>query len=273
MLRKKNYFLFFLFQSFLAFAQPKDTLVVNIVPSTGDQTAKVQRLLGTKTNKFLKLKFQKGLYNFAGNLRSESENTMIECVPGAVFHFSSEISSGILVTHSNFTISGATIKGNGKSAKDFYTGYGVLLNGASNCVIKNCTFVNISGNYIFFHPSAGTKGCSNILIKNNIFRNPAFDLGKNGDEAAIMLGYSGEGYEHNHNIIEDNDIDGGLRIKIGIGIIAHGHHNIIQNNTVSNYRNYGILAYESQYFDNTLSNTFIEGNTIRNIGSIFRTKL
>lgn len=262
----------FLIKSLLTFAQPKDTLVMNVVPGAGDQTAKVQRLLGTKTNKFLKLKFQKGLYNFAGNLRSESENTMIECVPGAVFRFSSEINSGILVTHSNFTISGATIKGNGKSAKDYYTGYGVLLNGASNCVIKNCTFENISGNNIFFYPSGDTKGCSNNLIKNNIFRNPAFDLGKNGDEAAIMLGYSGEGYQHNNNVIQDNDIDGGFRIKIGIGIIGHGRHNIIQNNTVSNCRNYGILAYESQYFDTTLSNTFIEGNTVRNIGEYFPNK-
>jgi hypothetical protein len=47
-------------------------------------------------------------------------------------------------------------------------------------------------------------------------------LGEIGDDAGILLGYSGDGYFHENNIITNNEIDGNNILKIGAGIIGHG---------------------------------------------------
>ncbi|WP_449401097.1 right-handed parallel beta-helix repeat-containing protein [Chryseobacterium wanjuense] len=117
-----------------------------------------------------------------------------------------------LAAHSNFTLKNAHIKGNGKTAADFYTGYGVLLYGADNCNIADNTFDSISGNGVLILPSPN-KGCSNNIVRNNTFINHIFNITKNGDESAIMMGYSGKNYSHDNNLIEKNTISEMILLK------------------------------------------------------------
>lgn len=259
----------FLFISITTFAQVQDTITVTISKrDTKNDTKIFQDALNKKEGKALKILVKKGLYNVDSNLSTSRSNTSIVFEKGAAIYFSSNISSGFAILHDNFSLYQAYIKGNGVSAKDFYTGYGVLLNGVSGCIIKESTFENISGNNILFYPKSNVIGCSNNKIIGNIFIKPVFDLGSNGDESAIMLGYSGEGYKHNDNIVKDNVIDCDYKLKIGLGMISHGKNNLFENNKINNCRNYGIVVYESKDKDSTLSNNIVKLNTIHNIGEV-----
>lgn len=262
-------FLFFLFCGILIPAQKLvgDTLFISVSPM-GDAANLLQQALNNRTGRVLKISVKKGTYNFSKNLATARPNTIIDCEPGVIFRFSSELSSGIAVTHDGFTIKNAEISGNGKSAKDFYSGYGILLNAASNCKILYCKFQNISGNAILLYPS-GDKGCSNNVISSNAISKPTFNISKAGDESAIMLGYSGKGYMHNNNLIEKNTVDGGNILKIGIGFIGHGNNNIFKDNLVSNCLAYGIVNYESAVNGNAMVGNKILDNIISNIGEIY----
>ncbi|WP_089755956.1 right-handed parallel beta-helix repeat-containing protein [Chryseobacterium soldanellicola] len=261
-------FLFILISG-IAFAQLQDTVTVIVTKKTANNDTKIfQDALNRKEGKALKILVKKGLYNVDSNLSTSRAHTSIVFEKGAVIYFSSNTNSGFAVLHDNFSLYQAYIKGNGISAKDFYTGYGVLLNGVTGCVIKKSTFENISGNNILFYPKSTVIGCSNNKIIENTFIKPVFDLGNNGDESAIMLGYSGEGYKHNNNIIKDNVIDCNYTLKIGLGMISHGKNNLFENNKISNCRNYGIILYESKDKDSTLSDNILRLNTIHNIGEV-----
>lgn len=61
-------------------------------------------------------------------------------------------------------------------------------------------------------------------------------------------------------------IDGNFTLKIGIGLIGHGNHNIIKKNTIKNVLAYGILLYESKNLGYTLYDNEIVENTVLNIG-------
>ncbi|HXH99846.1 MAG TPA: right-handed parallel beta-helix repeat-containing protein [Sphingobacteriaceae bacterium] len=258
-----------LFILIFSLANAQETFNITIAKSSAKDDTKVfQTALNEKRGSALKITVRKGVYKLNGGLSTARANTSITFEKGAVIYFSSNISAGISVQHNGFSLENAHIKGNSVSAKDFYTGYGVLLNGVSGCVIKNSAFEGISGNNILFYPKSNTIGCSDNLILNNSFIKPAFDLGGSGDESAIMLGYSGEGYQHNNNVIKGNVIDGGFKLKIGIGMISHGQNNLFENNTVNNCRHYGIMIYESKDKDTTLYNNIIKDNTIRNIGEV-----
>ncbi|WP_326988221.1 right-handed parallel beta-helix repeat-containing protein [Chryseobacterium nepalense] len=186
---------------------------------------------------------------------------------GAILNFKNNINTGFLVKQNNFTIKNAYIKGNGKTAADFYTGYGILLFGVDHCSIINSTFDGISGNGILILPSSD-KGCNNTSIRNNTFINHVFNISENGDESAIMMGYSGKNYAHNNNLIENNLISGNNLLKVGIGFIGHGNNNVITNNKISNCIAYGIVSYESDIVGNTMNNIHISDNEIRNIGEV-----
>ncbi|MCG7280438.1 right-handed parallel beta-helix repeat-containing protein [Chryseobacterium taklimakanense] len=214
----------------------------------------------------MKISVAKGNYKISQNISTTRTNTVVVFDKNAVLNFKNII-SGFTVVHDGFVLKSAHIIGNGISAKDFYTGYGVLLNGVSFCRIENCIFQGVSGNNILLYP-AGNRGCNNNVITNNKFLKPAFDLGANGDESVIMLGYSGYDYHHNNNLIDKNTIDCAGTLKIGIGIIGHGKNNKILQNTISNCRNYGVVAYESKDKDTSLVATHIEENIISNIGEI-----
>lgn len=259
------FFYIFLFKRVTA----QETIIVTISKGVSiNDTQLFHQALNEKTGIFLKIKVKKGFYTVNSSLSTSRPNTSIVFEKGAILYFSSNKSSGFSVQHDNYELSGAYIKGNGVSALDYYTGFGVLLNGASGCVIKNSTFESISGNNILFYPRSNIIGCNDNLVLNNLFIKPAFDMGGIGDEAAIMLGYSGEGYSHNNNIIKDNTIDGNYKLKIGAGIIAHGKNNSFINNKISNFRHYGIIMYESKDKDSTLNNNLIKNNVIRNIGEV-----
>ncbi len=251
-------------------AQNRDTVFVTISPGAQSQT-KIQNALNRKDGKVLEITIKKGQYSLSSNLVTSRSNTVVKMEKGSVLNFTTT-NSGFAVMHDNFVLDGGNIKGNGQTAKDFYTGYGILLNGVQNCTIKNTTFDNIAGNNILFYPTSDGKGCSNNLIQNNLFMNPALDVKEINDFSAIMMGYSGKGYMHNSNRIEGNNIDGNDKLSIGIGLLGHGNDNIIINNKISNLRSYGVLIYELAVEGNTINNTIIQDNEIRNIGEVGKAK-
>jgi len=261
-------FLIFIFSNYL-FGQSRDTVVVTIMKSkANDDTNIFQDALNNNTGKFLKIIVKKGDYFISNTLTTKRSHTSVVFDKGSIVNFTNNRNTGFFVRHDNFTLQNAYIKGNGKSAVDFYTGYAVLLNGVANCNISNNTFDAISGNGVLFMPTSANKGSSNNVVRGNKFINHVFNISKNGDESAIMLGYSGKNYMHDNNLIENNTISGNDVLKVGIGFISHGNNNIIRNNKISNCIAYGIITYESDIDGTTMNNTQIIGNEIRNIGEV-----
>ncbi|AZA51873.1 right-handed parallel beta-helix repeat-containing protein [Chryseobacterium sp. G0201] len=261
-------FLIFIFSNYL-FGQSRDTVVVKITKSkANDDTNIFQDAMNNNTGKFLKIIVKKGDYFISNALTTKRSHTSVVFDKGSIVNFTNNRNTGFFVRHDNFTLQNAYIKGNGKSAADFYSGYGILLSGVSNANILNNTFDAISGNGILFMPASSNKGCSNNIVRNNKFINHVFNISKNGDESAIMLGYSGKNYMHDNNVIENNTISGNDVLKVGIGFISHGNNNIIRNNKISNCIAYGIITYESDIDGTTMNNTQIIGNEIRNIGEV-----
>lgn len=261
-------FLIFIFSNYL-FGQSRDTVVVTITKSkANDDTNIFQDALNNNTGKFLKIIVKKGDYFISNTLTTKRSHTSVVFDKGSIVNFTNNRNTGFFVRHDNFTLQNAYIKGNGKSAVDFYTGYAVLLNGVANCNISNNTFDAISGNGVLFMPTSANKGSSNNIVRGNKFINHVFNISKNGDESAIMLGYSGKNYMHDNNLIENNTISGNDVLKVGIGFISHGNNNIIRNNKISNCIAYGIITYESDIDGTTMNNTQIIGNEIRNIGEV-----
>jgi parallel beta-helix repeat protein len=234
-----------------------------------DHTKIFQEAFNNKTGKALKIIISKGNYRISNTIETTRPNTYIYFEKGSTVYLQNNQSAGFIFKNDNIRFSNAKIIGNGVTAKDMYSGYGIMLFGANHCLLENNEFSKISGINILFYPNKN-KGCSNNTIYNNKITAPAFNISKAGDEAGIMLGYSGRGYTHNDNLIANNNIDGNNILKLGIAVIGHGRNNEIKNNIVSNCIAYGITAYESEYGENTLQYTKIIGNKINNIGEIGR---
>lgn len=224
-----------------------------------------QNALNIKKGKVLKITVKKGLYNISRELLITRTHTYLQFDKGAQIRFTNSNASGFIVPFDYFKIENAIIRGNGISASDFYTGYGILLLGSNYSEVKNNIFDGISGHSIFLYSQKKT-GCANNSITGNIIRNSAFKISERGDEAAIMLGYSGADYMHSNNRIERNIIDGKDKLNNGIAFIGHGNGNIINNNKISNIKGYGIVVYESSVSGMSLNNTIISNNEINNIG-------
>ncbi|PUB28532.1 parallel beta-helix repeat protein [Elizabethkingia sp. YR214] len=245
-----------------------DTLVSQITPQN---VTSINNILKNKINRPQKIIFESGKYYFDNVLSTNSDNILFEFKKGSVIYLKDNVHGFLLIQNDNITVKNLTLIGNGTSSNSFYEGYGILVMGSNNTKIRNSKFSKISGNAIFLYMK-GKTGCRNSIIENNIISDPAFNISKNGDESAILLGYSGDGYFHENNIIRKNIIDGNNILKVGIGIIGHGRNNTIENNTISNLLAYGIIAYESKYVDNALNGTKITGNKISNIGEIGNNK-
>ncbi len=246
-----------------------DTITVYVKPQKNIADIKTfNKVLSQTNNKPLKIIVSKGIYTFDSSIEVKNPNTHIICEDGAVLNFKNNLESGFIINRDNCSIHNATINGNGKSSTNFYQGFGVLISGAQNTHIINCRFTNISGHAILLMPSRSNVGCRNSMIKGNKISKPSFNFSKTGDEAAILLGYAGNYYSHDNNIISNNEIDGGQILKIGIGFIGHGNDNIFEFNTVKNTKAYGIVTYEYQIVGNTMKRNIIRNNDISNIGEI-----
>lgn len=248
-----------------SYANQKDTLTLTILPSNNDFSA-IQNALNNKADAVLKI-ILKGNFYVDKTLETTRQNTLLQFTPGSSLHLLNKNSGGIVIAHNDCTVKGGTIIGNGISTTNFYKGFGILLSGVNNCTVQNMSFTKISGIAVFLS-LAGNKGCNEDQVLDNRITNSVMDLGGKGDEAGILLGYSGNGYFHRNNVIKGNYVDGNNILKIGIGIIGHGDGNSFLNNQVYNCRSYGIISYESTYTDVSLHRTYIIDNTIKNIGEV-----
>nr|WP_315026728.1 right-handed parallel beta-helix repeat-containing protein [uncultured Chryseobacterium sp.] len=229
-------------------------------------TRNLQNAMGTKVSTGVLKIILKGDFQINTVIATNRDHTILSFDKNSKLSFVNE-TSGLLINKNSCVIENGFFSGTGRSAKSYYEGYGILLQGVSQCMIRNNHFDNISGTNIMMIPNNNT-GCQKNTVKNNVFTNPRIETSKNeGDDAVILLGYSGDGYFHSNNVIENNVIDGNNIPKIGIGIIGHGRDNIISNNKIKGLRHYGIIAYESVYTDKSLSGTVIMNNTVENIGN------
>lgn len=251
-------------------ASTQDTLTLSLKPTINNDYDLIQKALNNKTKSYLKI-ILNGNFSIDKTLLTTRANTMLELGNNSYLQIKNEKNGGIILSHDNCIVRGGNIAGNGKSSPDFYSGFGILLSGVHNCIVQDINFTRISGLAVFLTVS-GNEGCCFNKIINNRITLPAMDLGLNGDEAAILLGYSGKGYSHDNNIVKNNFIDGNDILKIGIGLIGHGRNNTFEGNSIQNLRNYGIISYESLYFDTTLSETKVINNVVRNIGEIGNNK-
>jgi len=259
------FFVLLIFLNTTSFAGIRDTTVIKISDKNPNYVDKIDSALKISGSNSLKLIFY-GTFRLSKELQTYRDNTVFSFGKGTKLIFTTSETSGIIIRHNKCSVIGALIEGNGISSKNFYAGFGILLSGVKKCAIKNNNFTNISGVNILIMPNSSNVGCSNNQIANNRIINPVMDLGLDGDESGILLGYAGYGYKHQNNIISNNFIDGNSKLKIGIGIISHGDNNIIKGNLIENCRHYGILAYESKDVDSSLVRTNISYNIIRNIG-------
>lgn len=199
-------------------------------------------------------------------LLSSSNLTLTGSTKNVVFKLKNQ--NGIVIKGSNIKINNIKFEGSNISAKDFYSGYAILLVGTQNVNISNNVFSRVSGNNIMALP-AGTRGCKDVKIIANTFKSPAYTSTIIGaDNSAILLGYSGIGYSHESILIESNRIDGGNVLNHGVGVLGHGKNIIVKNNTISNFLSYGVLFYETADDEFSLTNNSIIGNTITNIGEV-----
>ena len=257
------FILFFVQSSF--YAKKPDTVVIRVTPTSIDHAKLIQNALAYKTQQPLKILLD-GTFRVNKTLTTVQNHTVISFINNSKIIFTDSNNSGIALANDFCTVKNGTLEGTGRSSSDFYKGYGILVYGSSHNTISNMTLKKISGHNIFFIQRK--NGCKSNIIRNNRILEPAFYLGSLGDEAGILLGYSGNNYMHEDNIVEDNYIDGNNMLKIGIGIIGHGSGNIFRRNKVFNCLNYGILSYESEYTDLHLYNTQIIDNYVKNVGEI-----
>ena len=245
----------------------QDTTYVDI-KSSKNSFFEIQNKLGEQTLGVLKIRLS-GKFYLGKSLISKRKNVVLSFNKGAKIIFTSSVQTGFLIKHDNISVINGQFEGNGVSSNTFYSGYGIFLYGVKNCVIKNNTFNKISGINIYLGPNDKNQGCKNNLIEKNRIYDPRFYFAQKGtDEAGILLGYSGYGYAHKNNTIRNNYIDGNNVLKIGTGIIGHGSGNIFEANTIKNCLNYGVVCYESQATDVSLSNNKVLYNVIENIGEI-----
>lgn len=153
-----------------------------------------------------------------------------------------------------------------QKAKSAYDSCALKLMAAKGNVVENCTFTNFPGHSIFLSHASG-RGCEANVIKNNQIEVNK-EIVRFDDCAGIMCGYSGDGYFHEYNVFDNNTVNGGEQnLKLGIAMIGHGKFNKFVNNNVRNCEEYGIVAYESAYVDNTLYGNVIDKNIVSNIGA------
>jgi len=231
-----------------------------------DDSKAIQDAISHVSGANTEVDFPVGNYLISATLKTTAPNTRLVFAPGAKLLLNNNSAGAINLLHTNCSVEGATIIGNGQTSKDLYTGFGVLLSAVQGCKVSKCNFSKISGVSIFLVRS-GSKGCVGNIISGNIITSPAISSKIGSDGSAIMLGYSGTGYSHTNNVISDNDIDGGQSVCHGVAIMCHGTGNKVMNNRIKNCLKYGIISYETAYEDSTLTATSVIGNTIEHIGA------
>jgi hypothetical protein len=201
-------------------AQTKQQNIEEIKIKSGkDDYFTIQQALTHNKSEYLKVILD-GQFVIDKTLASKRNNTIIEFTKGSQITTTSKDSGILLIQHDNCEVRNGKFIGTGQSTKTFYTGFGIELVDTVGSKIINCFFEKISGISIFL--TFSKKGCKNNLIQGNHITKPAMYLGEIGDDAGILLGYSGDGYFHENNIITNNEIDGNNILKIGAGIIGHG---------------------------------------------------
>ncbi|WPK37822.1 tailspike protein [Escherichia phage AV125] len=140
-----------------------------------------------------------------------------------------------------------------------YNGSCVWLDTCSYCCIEDCVFSNYKASAVFLNNSSYC----------NVVR--CTFLGSPGAAGDVTMWRSNVGH-----LISDNNMVSGSDTAIVLQTIDDGDHsnaNRIVNNTIENCTRYGIVVYNNlETKTGTLTNTLVQGNTIKNIyGNVLNT--
>lgn len=231
-----------------------------------DDSSPINTLISEFKGDFLRITFDKGEYILNGPLRIDKPVQLL-LSNETVLKVNNSI-GGILVFGSHFSISGGKMMCMNTNQSAYNEGFGILMAGVDSCSISNLTITDFPISGIIMIPD-GNKGCGYNRIFNNKFISAENSGLKFLDKSAIMLGYSGSGYSHDYNVIENNAIEGNYAIHHGIALIGHGKNNLLKGNTISRCASYGITLYEivSNAIDYTIVNNQVVGNQISMIGN------
>ncbi|MDR6551042.1 right-handed parallel beta-helix repeat-containing protein [Paenibacillus qinlingensis] len=139
---------------------------------------------------------------------------------------------------------------------DGANGAGIMIKGASNGLVQNNTVTNTLADGI--HTTAGSY---NIRIHNN-------NVSNTGDDGIAVVSYQLKDPQAVHDVwITNNQFSNQPTAGRGMTVIG-GNNVTIQNNTITNPLNAGILiASESAYSTFGVNNVTVDNNTITNGGS------
>jgi hypothetical protein len=139
---------------------------------------------------------------------------------------------------------------------DGANGAGIMIKGASNGLVQNNTVKNTLADGI--HTTAGSY---NIRIHNN-------NVSNTGDDGIAVVSYQLKDPQAVHDVwITNNQFSNQPTAGRGMTVIG-GNNVTIQNNTITNPLNAGILiASESAYSTFGVNNVTVDNNTITNGGS------
>lgn len=139
---------------------------------------------------------------------------------------------------------------------DGANGAGMMIKGASNGIVQNNTVKNTLADGI--HTTAGSY---NIRIHDN-------DVSYTGDDGIAVVSYQSKDPQAVHDVWITNNTFAN-QPTAGRGMTVIGGNNItIQNNTITNPLNAGILvASESAYSTFGVNNVLVDNNTITSGGS------
>jgi parallel beta-helix repeat protein len=231
-----------------------------------DDSDAINKLIYNQKGDSLIIIFDKGEYILNTPLRIEKPVQLI-LSKETVLKVNNDV-GGILVFASHFSISGGKIICRNTNQPDYNKGFGILMQGVEYCSISNITIIDFMTTGIIMIPN-GKKGCSYNKISNNKLESTDISGLAFIDKSAIMLGYSGYGYSHDNNIIENNTVEGNYAIHHGIALIGHGKNNLVKSNNISHCASYGIVLYEilSDSVDFTMVDNQIIDNQISFIGN------
>ena len=267
MLVKIIYTILFFF-SFTLINSLDNKIRLNI--KSGTSADKINHLIRSNKGRNIELFFTKGKYYFDNIILLDQDNLTLTAIPKSV-SFNLSQKGGILIKGRNIIVSNLDLVGKNQSAKDMYSGYGIMILGATNIKLTNNTFSNISGTNIAILPDK-SNGAFNVDITENKFHNHNFKMPLASDNSAILIGYSGKHYMHRNINISYNIIDGSNKLNNGVSVIGHAENINVTNNIISNFLSYGIVMYESDNDPFTLRGNNISYNKITNIGEINNNK-
>lgn len=194
--------------------------------------------------------FPPGLYLLSSSIQIPS-NTIVSGSGSASALKATVSDTHMLVCSKVHDVSIGDLKFVGRAGSTVLSHSAVLISESSDCAIRNCEVVGLSGMALRV-----TKSHHVLIEKNYIHHLTAGSSPANQNSADIALYW-----DTSHCIVRGNRCMGGEFTWMGISVLLNGTNHVIANNEVGPHYAYGILDYDLSYVitNNIISNNRISG--------------